>query len=519
MSRKRNRSARQQAGSSALACLGLGTLALNLPAHAQFRFAPPHRSTLPGVEGAAIALGDLNGDAKMDAAVAGYFYPNGPSRLYAYFHLDHGLVERRFIIERPTATFTLAAGDLDGDGHVDLAWSEPDGIGIWYNSGDGVHGQFILEAASHHGRRFRLADMDGDGVLDIAVVLGPPSGPAPQIEARLSRGRGQFEPRLIYEHSQPGYGARDLALGDIDGDGDIDAAVVFTHQDSGSTYDSELVYLANDGMGDFSQRARWPLPWRNGVDTYPQAITMGDLDGDGDLDFFIATGEHYHSVELFAFRNDGDRITQTAILGSAYGYRVRVLTTSDLDLDGNLDVLFAGQSDLYVFRNRGNGSFNTRQTIELGRGKAVSVATADLYWSGQWDIAALVGTRFLSIVRNTTFEQGPRLFVGPLTQGEPVSLAVRHAQPGETVHFLHSLGGAGHAHGQPLLGGMVLDLLEPITLFGSAVADADGTAVLRRIVPPNAPLRNVVFQAIIRRGPGGEDSVKTPFRTARIEPN
>lgn len=519
MSRTRNRPARQQAGSGALACLGLGTLALHPPAHAQFRFAPPHRSTLPGVEGAAIALADLNRDGMMDAAVAGYFYPDGPSRLYAYFHLDRGIVERRLIIERPTPTFILAAGDLDGDGKVDLAWNDAGGIGMWYNSGDGYRGQFVLEPASHFGRRFRLADLDGDGMLDIAVPLGPSGFPAARIEARLSRGRGRFEPRLIYEHSQSGYGARDVALGDIDGDGDIDAAIIFTHQDSGYTYDSELVHLVNDGTGNFSVRNRWPLPWRDGVDTYPQVVTLGDLDGDGDLDFFIATGEHYHSVELFAFRHDGDRITQTAILGSAYGYRVQVLTTSDLDLDGNLDVLFAGHSDLYVFRNRGNGSFNTGQTIELGRGKAVSVATADLYGSGQWDIAALVGTRFLSIVRNATFEQGPRLFVGPLTQGEPVSLAVRHAQPGETVHFLHSLGGAGHTHGQSLLGGMVLDLREPITLFGSAVADADGTAVLRRIVPPNAPLSNVVFQAVIRRGPGGEDSVKTPFRTIRIEPN
>jgi hypothetical protein len=95
-------------------------------------------------------------------------------------------------------------------------------------------------------------------------------------------------------------------------------------------------------------------------------------------------------------------------------------------------------------------------------------------------------------------------------------LQVTDAQPGETVRFLYSLNEPGNGLGQPNLGGITLDILNAKQL-GSAIADQTGTATLTRTIPANAPLRNVTLQAVIRRGQNGQDSVKTPFKTTRIQ--
>lgn len=512
--------------SADLFIFGLGTAAVASTAHAQFRFAEPdiYLSTLRSARG--VALVDLDGDARIDAIICGR-EGSGPGVLHFYFNLGNGELRREFDLEVPASPLSIDAGDFDADGHLDIVWTDSSSrVYVFYNRGDGRGGEMISVNAV--GSRVHAADLDGDGHSDIILQLFR----SPTVIAMMGRGRGEFEQVILYRHADPRMHAKDMAVGDVDGDGDIDLAVTYGKREyvSHDQYDveTELVSVVNDGRGAFSEAARWPLPWRGRVNGHsiwePQQIGSGDLDGDGDHDFIItARDSGCHFSTIHAFRNDGFRIYQIAQwLGDDCG--TTALKVIDLDLDGRLDVLVADAYLLWAARNLGDGQFSEPQRLQAGVDSLDAACAADVYADGQWDIAVFgrhdpSGDPALAIVQNVTFTSGPRLVHSDLTRGRPAAFAVRDAQPGERVHFLYSFAGAGHAHGQPLLGGMVLDLLEPITLFGSAVADADGTAVLRRIVPPNAPLRNVVFQAVIRRGPGGEDSVKTPFRTARIEPN
>ncbi|MCB9689505.1 MAG: hypothetical protein H6738_22350 [Alphaproteobacteria bacterium] len=101
-----------------------------------------------------------------------------------------------------------------------------------------------------------------------------------------------------------------------------------------------------------------------------------------------------------------------------------------------------------------------------------------------------------------------------LLAGFPTNLAAAGAQPGETVWFLGSLAtGAGPC--PALLGGQCLDLLQPQVL-GSAVADANGSAVLQVLVPAGISGQTAYVQAAIRRGAGGVDSVVAPVRSAVV---
>lgn len=121
-----------------------------------------------------------------------------------------------------------------------------------------------------------------------------------------------------------------------------------------------------------------------------------------------------------------------------------------------------------------------------------------------------------SIVAPATAPRTPTLMQDALTQGQEVQFWVAGATPGEVVSFLFSDAGEGAGPCTPQLGGMCMDILNPLT-FGEATADASGTAVLRRPIPPGMLLGHTVStQAVIKRGRDGASSVKTNAITAKV---
>ena len=106
-----------------------------------------------------------------------------------------------------------------------------------------------------------------------------------------------------------------------------------------------------------------------------------------------------------------------------------------------------------------------------------------------------------------------------LVRGQAASFRCAGAQPGEEVRFLYSLEGIGDGPCPPQLGGLCLDLLNPIVTLGSDAANENGVAHLERPVPENAPVGLDVFtQAVVRRGNGGASSVKSNAIADEIKP-
>lgn len=105
----------------------------------------------------------------------------------------------------------------------------------------------------------------------------------------------------------------------------------------------------------------------------------------------------------------------------------------------------------------------------------------------------------------------------PLQAQATSALTATGAQPGETVRFAASPKGLGNGPCPPLLGGLCLDLGMPAFQIGTAVADEFGRAVFALLVP-NRPQVEVGTQAVIARGRGGADSVKSQPILDRIDP-
>ena len=216
----------------------------------------------------------------------------------------------------------VAAGDLDGDGDVDLYVSRGggkqnlvltnDGSGAFYDSGQALG---VSDA-----RGVALGDLDGDGDLDIFITCKNNGYPANRPNrVQVNDGHGHFSDTGQSLGTNNSYA---VALGDVNGDGFLDAVVANGYGAGNRVY-------TNDGTASF---------WDTGQDlgtgtTY--AVCLGDLNGDGSLDLFAA---NYGQSDV-VYTNDGSGFFHAAWL-SATGNSEWV-ELGDLDGDGTLDAAVA----------------------------------------------------------------------------------------------------------------------------------------------------------------------------------
>ena len=157
----------------------------------------------------------------------------------------------------------------------------------------------------------------------------------------------------------------DVALGDVDGDGDLDAFV--------ANYGPNRVWL-NDGTGTFNDSGQML------GDSFSQGVVLGDVDGDGDIDAVVANSDQANQV----WRNDGTGVFTDSgqRLGSSNTYAVAL---GDLDGDGDLDAFFARVGPDQVWRNDG-GVFTDSQHLGNSYGQGVALGDVD----GDGDLDAFV---------------------------------------------------------------------------------------------------------------------------------
>ncbi len=249
-------------------------------------------------------------------------------------------------VEPPTsaATFGVALGDFDNDGDQDaVAISAYYGVDVYFNNGSGTFTLSAQYATGSNGDFYgvHVTDVDNDNDPDIIAIPFYTSTP---LTILFNNGAGVFYPISI-SSSIATYNA---AVGDIDGDNDIDIFLPNSGGGSGKVF-------KNNGMGTFTL-------YQTVTGARGHSAALGDLDNDGDLDAFMVENSTYgYSV----FLNDSTgNYTQ---LGTTMGANGSFVALGDLDQDDDLDAWVGKMNNTSeIWINNGSASFTLHSTITTG---------------------------------------------------------------------------------------------------------------------------------------------------------
>jgi hypothetical protein len=268
-----------------------------------------------GMFGHGVDIGDLDGDGDPDIILT-----------------THEFVPTRVYLNNGTGAFTELAGafeettghsvdlyDLDGDNHLDaVGETGRGGTNIFWNDGGGKFTRSDLSFP----RTTIWGDLDQDGAIDLLLKENGVG-----YATYLNDGHGSFA--LFWSLDDPeAMDVGGMALGDVDGDGDLDAVVTNGFQQTNSFAGKVLL---NDGSGIFTDSSQR-------LDAVTNAgVSLGDLDNDGDLDLVLTDFENPCQIWVndgsgtftdSGFRFGDDQFYSHALLG-------------DLDEDGDLDIFLS----------------------------------------------------------------------------------------------------------------------------------------------------------------------------------
>ena len=239
----------------------------------------------------------------------------------------------------PGPPFTrLVMADLDGDGHLDVIDGHTDkngystGFTVLLGRGDGTFasGSNYAVRANDQWWPYELRDWDSDGTLDL-IGLGI------TVHVLPGKGDGTFaDPqRCAVSFGAGPWPAATFA--DLNRDGRVDAVWV-TWPGQGMT-----TVL---GLGDcgFSPRTDYPLAFQ------PSALGIGDLSGDGVLDLVLPSREGARTALLLG-KDDGGFVPEPELSLDMGGGGITTLFIADVTDDGIPDIVSTGVRGIAVFAN------------------------------------------------------------------------------------------------------------------------------------------------------------------------
>lgn len=364
-------------------------------------------------------IGDVDGDGDLDLVVC---HQRGAVATSPQLLINDGQgVFRDETVQRLPALQMSPSGaslaDVDNDGDLDLLIRNSgsgigDGHRLLINDGQG---RFDDETDTRLAGRAtigpcRLGDLDGDGDVDLIGVPRTLEMDSLTVLVYANDGQGGFPDDPMHSVRVESRCVTDIALADVDGDGDLDAVfgclpltvIRITADDTDVVHFSgQNLLLINDGTGYFSDDTSSRLP--GSVEDNTARVLAGDVDSDGDVDLlFVNRGFEFSEANNRLLINKGDgtfvdatleRLSSEPVVGAGHWNNGGVL--ADFTGDGAPDVFLAtvdpgagGPARDILYVNDGTGRFVDRSATDLPAviDFSVDAAAGDVDGDGDLDL-------------------------------------------------------------------------------------------------------------------------------------
>jgi uncharacterized protein YfaP (DUF2135 family) len=360
-----------------------------------------------GSNPSSVAVADFNGDGKLDLAVAN----NIDSTVSILLGNGDGTFQHRVNYPTGTAPSSIAVGDLNGDGKADLAVADSglgnvqgSAVSILLGNGDGTFRRHVDYATGNNPLSVVVADLKGDSKQDLILAnnLGD------TVSVLLGNGDGTFKPRSDYG-TQSGPSA--ALVGSFHGSDSED--VVATN----SNVNTVSVLLGN-GTGTFPTRQDFATAYA------PWSLTTGDFRGDGKADIVatVFVGTFGDVVSVLLGNGNGTFQPHVDYATGAYPYAVVV---GDFNHDDKADLATANEqgASVSILLGNGDGTFQPHMDYPTG-GTPYSIAAGDFNGDGKLDLVTAIAYPDAVAV---LLGNGDGTFQPPVSyaaEGEPDSVAV-----------------------------------------------------------------------------------------------
>lgn len=315
-------------------------------------------------------VGDIDGDGYPDLLIAG----KPEEKLSWYRYPDW----KKTVIATPNIEFTTdgAVVDVDGDGDLDIV--VPDGNQganlLWFENprptGDPGSGSAwrrrVIGSIGGWGKDVRLADYDGDGLIDVATRS--------RDEAMVFF---QTRPDVWQHVALPSVtlGSEGMAQGDVDGDGDEDLIL-------------RGVWLENPGSPARDGK-KWTQHRIGPANTDFKAL-VADINGDGAMDVLFSSSENSDDVNWWSAENGNPRGQWIPHTIMPQVEQAHTLQAADMDGDGDTDVVVgqmhtSAAKELAIFYND-DGAGTRWGRVVVGKLGLHNGVVADIGNDGDYDI-------------------------------------------------------------------------------------------------------------------------------------